>query len=294
MTLQEFLNKYLGKTKGYPDDSQYLGQCLSIVKLYIKECFGINPPPSGTNSAYGYWSNFPNPLGEVFDKVENTPDLIPQEGWIAIWKPWTSNIYGHIAIVASGSTTGTLKNYAQNWTSKVFQLESNRYTNVVGFLKPIKVLEEDMITDEQKRILDFIGDRSEGDVREAFGYLADKKKHDEQILGLTNRVRDLEMEIVEINKTVDSLRQHYMEKEKEAISYQKKLDSANTKVSELLLTNEELDRKAKDNWNLYDKKCKELNETKQQLEEALKTPVTDLNGWQLFTLLIKKIGGFNG
>ena len=28
------------------------------------------------------WSNFPNPLGEVFEKVLNTDDLIPQKGWI--------------------------------------------------------------------------------------------------------------------------------------------------------------------------------------------------------------------
>ena len=65
ISLQEFLTKYLGQSKGYPDGS-YVGECLSIVKLYIKECFGINPPPSGTNSAYGYWSNFPSPLDTVF------------------------------------------------------------------------------------------------------------------------------------------------------------------------------------------------------------------------------------
>jgi len=64
-TLEQFLSDYLGKSKGYPDDNSYKGECLSIYKIYIKECFGINPPPSGTNSAYGYWSNFPNPLGEV-------------------------------------------------------------------------------------------------------------------------------------------------------------------------------------------------------------------------------------
>lgn len=61
-TLEQFLSDYLGKSKGYPEGS-FVGECLSIVKIYIKECFGINPPPSGTNSAYGYWSNFPNPLG---------------------------------------------------------------------------------------------------------------------------------------------------------------------------------------------------------------------------------------
>ncbi len=165
-TLEQFLSDYLGKSKGYPDGS-FVGECLSICKIYIKECFGIEPPPSGTNSAYGYWSNFPNPLGEKFEKVLNTDDLIPQKGWIAIWKPWASNPYGHIAIVADGCTTGTLKNYAQNWSSKNFQEESQSYTNVIGFLKPILTPEVTFptITEDEQRalvILKQFKDRTEG------------------------------------------------------------------------------------------------------------------------------------
>ena len=104
MTTQEFKNKYAGQTLGYPEGN-YVGECLSLVKVYIKEMFGINPPPSGSNSAYGYWSNFPNPLSDVFEKVPNTPELIPQAGWIGIWKPTASNSYGHIDIVADDTAT---------------------------------------------------------------------------------------------------------------------------------------------------------------------------------------------
>ncbi len=174
-TLEKFISDYLGKSKGYPDDNQYFGECLSIVKLYIKECFGIDPPPSGTNSAYGYWTNFPSPLGTKFEKVVNTDTLVPEEGWIAIWQPWASNQYGHIAIVAKGSTTGTLKNYAQNWTSRTFQLESNRYTNVVGFLKPKQLPVEENMNEQEKLMLDFIrvNQITEGQLREGYGYVKD-------------------------------------------------------------------------------------------------------------------------
>lgn len=265
MTLQQFLAKYLGKIKGYPDDSQYLGQCLSIVKLYIKECFGINPPPSGTNSAYGYWSNFPNPLGTVFEKVEKTPDLIPQEGWIAIWKPWTSNIYGHIAIVASGSTTGTFKNYAQNWTSKVFQLESNRYTNVIGFLKP---KEDNMITDEQKRILDFIGDRSEGDVREAFGALADIQNLKEKVVALEKLSDDLKNRVGELEDKLS-------ENEVSIADYQKQVTSANKLIANQKEEIEVL--------------TKERADYKKWYETALNKAADKLTSWELLQLLIKKL-----
>jgi surface antigen len=240
MTLQDFLKKYLGKIKGYPDDNSYKGECLSIVKLYIKEVFNISPPASGSGSAYGYWSNFPNPLGEVFEKVENTPDLIPQEGWIAIWKPWSNNQYGHIAIVAKGSTTGTLKNYAQNWTSRTFQLESNRYTNVIGFLKPSGIIED--MTEGEKRMLEIIKQASldEGDIR----WLSDNIDiKDDDVVGgfkktISDLYTDLEKKSQEYNKLLEDyniLLPKYEESQKVIQDCQTSTSSANLSIRELLI-----------------------------------------------------------
>ena len=227
-TLEQFLSDYLGKSKGYPD-GKYVGECLSIVKIYIKECFGINPPASGTNSAYGYWSNFPNPLGEVFEKVLNTDDLIPQKGWIAIWQPWSSNPYGHISIVADGSTTGTLKNWAQNWTSRTFQLESNRYTNIIGFLKPKSIIND--MTDEQKRILDFLNGKSEGDVREAFGALNEKPNKDAQIATLSQKVLELDDITKKLQEQIDILTSEVKSNNEIILDWQSKFQTANEQVS---------------------------------------------------------------
>ena len=224
-----FVSKYLGQSKGYPDDSLYKGECLSICKLFIKEVFGISPPPSGTNSAYGYWSNFPNPLGEVFEKVLNTDDLIPQKGWIAIWQPWSSNPYGHISIVADGSTTGTLKNWAQNWTSRTFQLESNRYTNIIGFLKPKSIIND--MTDEQKRILDFLNGKSEGDVREAFGALNEKPNKDAQIATLSQKVLELDDITKKLQEQIDILTSEVKSNNEIILDWQSKFQTANEQVS---------------------------------------------------------------
>ena len=267
MTLLEFLNKYLGKTKGYPTDSFYLGQCLSIVKLYIKECFGIDPPPSGTNSAYGYWSNFPNPLGTKFQKILNYKDTIPESGWIAIWQPWDGNQYGHIAIVSEGCTTGTLKNYAQNWTSKVFQLESNRYTNVIGFLKPIINLEDNM-TPQEEAILKFVKETgaTEGDIRQGIAYVKEGtvSKLEKDVEDLKTSLDSLEEKVTEINLKLE-------DKEDLITASSKELKTANKTISKLL---EDLEvykpYKAR-----YESKC---------LETADK-----LNSWQLFKLLISKL-----
>ena len=283
ITLDEFLKKYLGQTKGYPDDNSFKGECLSIVKLYIKEVFGINPPPSGTNSAYGYWSNFPNPLGTKFEKVLNTDELIPEAGWIVIWKPWTSNIYGHIGIVAEGCTTGTLKNYAQNWTSKVFQLESNRYTNVVGFLRPIKSSNDDMtLTDEQKRILEFIADKTEGDVREAFGALADLKRLETKLKDLETSIEKLQDQNQKQDLQIKNLTSKLEGEIKNGQEWQSELKSANGKISRLEKQLETKDQEVIE--------AREVSNKYQRLyKEALSNSVAKLNSWELFKLLVQKL-----
>lgn len=145
MTLDTFISKYMGKTLGYPD-GQYVGECLSLAKVYIKECFGFDPPPSGSNSAYGYWSNFPNPLPKYFTKVSNTPDGVPKRGDLVIWNTNAGGGYGHIAIFLEG-TASSFKSLDQNWNGKETHVQGHYYTNVVGWLTPI--MQENTYTEEQ-------------------------------------------------------------------------------------------------------------------------------------------------
>lgn len=232
MTLQQFLDTFLGGSWGYPDVNHFKGECLSICKIYIKECFGIEPPASGSGSAYGYWSNFPNPLGEKFEKVLNTDDLIPEKGWIAIWKPWASNPYGHIAIVADGCTTGTLKNYAQNWTSRTFQLESNRYTNVIGFLKPKSIIND--MTEEQKRVLELLENykitAGHGNLEGAINTLIGNVT---ELRNATESIENFKKDIETLKANINSLNSKYSELEAKFITNQKELDKLENDKKEL-------------------------------------------------------------
>lgn len=272
-TLEQFLSDYLGKSKGYPD-GKFVGECLSIVKIYIKECFGIEPPPSGTNSAYGYWSNFPNPLGTVFEKVKNTDDLIPEKGWIGIMEPWDSNPCGHIFIVADGSTKSICKNWAQNWTSRTFQLESNRYTNVIGFLKPKSII-EDMISDEQNRILDFLKGKTEGDVREAFGALAEKPLREEQIRTLNEKISFYETKIKELEETIVTLQGRIEDNGKVIDDWQQDFRTANEQLTKTL---EDLG-----------KMTTEKADYRRRYEDALSKSVDKYSAIELITLGVKKL-----
>lgn len=237
-TLNQFIKDYEGKSVGYPD-GKYVGECLSIVKLYIKECFGIDPPPSGTNSAYGYWSNFPTPLGTVFEKIENTPDNFPSLGDIVIWKPWETNKYGHIDIcVDDKADVDGFAGMDQNWGMKTFERIGHDYKNVVGWLTPkVKpVSNSDNMTEEQKKILDFLSQPikdpktgelrkpTEGDVRTGIGYITDN---------VDKKLADMEKSAYDNGEKAKEMSDKYESERKVSLGWQSKYNTANDEIKSL-------------------------------------------------------------
>ena len=297
ISLDEFIKKYIGGSWGYPDNNSYRGECLSATKLYIKECFGINPPASGSGSAYSYWSNFPDPLGEVFEKVLNTDDLIPQKGWIAIWQPWSSNPHGHISIVSDGSTTGTLKNWSQNWTSRTFRLESNRYTNIIGFLKPKSIIND--MTDEQKKVLELLENYKitaghgnlEGAINTLIGNVTELRNATESIENFKKDIETLKANIDSLNSKYSELEAKFIENQKINEKQQKALVTANDKISELDKTIENITAD-KNSWQLrYNNKNDDFNNLSKLFEEYKKcNPQTEtkFNLIQFIISLFKK------
>ena len=280
MNFDGFIDKYKGQTKGYPTDEYYKGQCLSIIKIFIKECFGISPPPSGTNSAYGYWSNFPDPLGTVFTKVLNYKDTIPEKGWIVIWKPWTGNIYGHIALCDDGCTKSKLINWAQNWTSKAFQKETNNYDNVVGYLKPSGTISE------MDPILQFIKDNNitEGQLREGFAYVKDQT-----VPKLEKKVKELEEKQADLEKKIVELETKYTQKEELELSYQSSIKTANSKLAKSFQNLKDM-QDERDDWRKrYNDKNTEYNNLQETIKEKANNMVKKKTFWEILKLLFKKL-----
>jgi len=136
MTFDEFLTKYESKKWGYPNQANYLGQCLSLTKWHIKEVYGIEPPASGCNAARCYWSVFPNPLGTVLKKIIYTAGMVPKKGWIPVWNENAGAGYGHIASIISADASGFVS-LDQNWNGKYAHRVTHNYNNIYGFLVPI-------------------------------------------------------------------------------------------------------------------------------------------------------------
>ena len=134
--VDSFIERYRGKVKGFPTDASYKGECLSLVKIYIQEVFGISAPPSGTGTAFGYWKNFPGSLPRKFVQVDIRTRAVPQKGDILVWSESRDRKAGHIDIFIAGDDKSFV-GFDQNWGGKEAHLQKHRYDGVVGWLTPI-------------------------------------------------------------------------------------------------------------------------------------------------------------
>lgn len=136
MTVQESIDSLIGKTVGFPE-GRFVGECLSLVKVHMQNVYGFYSPASGCNGARCYWSKFPSPLPEYFDKVPNTKEFTPRLGDIMVWNENAGKGYGHIAI-CTGKNTGTqyFESLDQNWNGRQAHLVNHTYQNVYGVLRP--------------------------------------------------------------------------------------------------------------------------------------------------------------
>lgn len=146
------------------------------------------------------------------------------------------------------------------WTGT--EILTTKYSILKGFCIINKIPKSDIIsgemTEEQKRILDFIGNKTEGDVREAFGALADipiKEKQiqtlQENVLSLNNFVNDLESRLSTLEGELAKNLKLVEDWQTETMTANKALESIEEQLS--LTTNEKNNYKK---W--YEAKCDEI------------------------------------
>ena len=99
ITFSEFLEKYkVGNSYAY--NGTYKGECVSLVKCFIKEVLGVTPQSIG--NAKDYWSKRSSSyIKSMFTALPNTPSFVPQRGDVFVR---TSGTYGHIGIVLEATT----------------------------------------------------------------------------------------------------------------------------------------------------------------------------------------------
>ena len=132
MTLDKFISTYkVGESYDY-NNTGYKGECVSLIKLYIKNVLGKTPQSIG--NAKEYWNKRSlSYLRSIFTPYTNTASYVPQRGDVFVR---TSGTYGHVGIVLS-ATTSEFYAIEQNFngSKKVQKITHTSWTST-NFLRP--------------------------------------------------------------------------------------------------------------------------------------------------------------
>ena len=134
MTFQDFINKWNGK--GIDFDGYYGDQCMDLMHQYCVEVLGlVDGRILAAPSAKDVYLNFNNVLGhENFDKIDNTPTGVPQNGDIMFWGTGIGP-YGHVAVFVEGDSN-KFRSFDQNFpTDSKCHIQEHTYKGVLGWLR---------------------------------------------------------------------------------------------------------------------------------------------------------------
>ncbi len=206
LTIDQFISKYLGKQVEYHSyNPNALYQCTDLANVYIIEVLNLTPI-IGTNA-----KDFPSKIGDEFDFIKNTPDLIPKKGWIAIWNGRVGGGAGHIAVVRDDkATANSFNSIDQNWSKPLFvTLETHNYNSVSGFLVP--TIQNNMIEIEKKVFEELVNKSSKFDELAKLGYDSPEKIKEllENLEKERNNCANWKSEAVEKSSILDQVKKEF-------------------------------------------------------------------------------------
>jgi len=156
LSFPDFKDKYRGKKVDFHSySSGGKDQCVDIVNFYLTEVWGVSAI-IGTDAV-----NFPSKIKSPLEFVQETPDTIPEVGWVVVFKKYTG-LYGdpgHIGIVDEKTDINNLYVFEQNFpTGSVCMTNRHNYRGVVGYIRTVPSNQESM--SEDKQLQDCLADRS--------------------------------------------------------------------------------------------------------------------------------------
>ena len=134
MTFKEYISKTLGKSIEF--DGVFPYQCCDLVNDYMQKCFNVFTYYPYNFNAQQYFTRFKevSALVKNFTKISNTPDFVPMQGDICVFK--SADNIGHISIATGEGNTRYFYSYDQNYNGHNFVAkERHTYTNFLGVLR---------------------------------------------------------------------------------------------------------------------------------------------------------------
>jgi uncharacterized coiled-coil protein SlyX len=262
-TIEQFIKDNEGQPLEVAGSANAKNQCVDCVNGYIRDVLGF-PIIEWTNAID--FKNKANGNYEIIYNDLNNPNLVPEVGDIVVYE--SPDGIGHICFCIRKGTVLTFGAFEQNWPvgSPCKSTPNKKYVIgnyvVVYWMRPKGSIIEDM-TDEEKRILEFLNGKSEGDVREAFGALQDIPKLNKEINDLKSSQKDLEARIEQL--------------EADATANNKLIEDYQSTITTAKDTESNLKADIQTWKNRYEAKCKETIDKYSALE-LLKLGILKLLG----------------
>ena len=261
--MRDQLNQFVENVQGQfieVSSKSAIYQCMDLAYLWVF-CLGFPKSTIQHTYAYEVFTKPTETTKEYFDLISNTPDFVPQDGDIAVWKGGEA---GHIAICLSGSTKTKLLVFEQNNPlGSNARISERTYTNVLGFLRPkIKSANPDWLKQMYlERGIDL--NLSEGEIRYRIQEIFDSAKRTEelkkQVGQLSTRLEEAEGEvkrletasandikqIKQLNTDVEDLKRQVVNRDTQITSLQTQLNDLQSQISPdkvVVLTREEYAR----------------------------------------------------
>lgn len=137
--MKDKLNQFISNLNGQFVEVSYkeaIYQCMDLAYNWIFT-LGIPKATIQQGAAYQAWTNASDLTRQYFDLIENKLETIPQEGDLVVWNNKYGK-YGHIAIVVEATQTKMTVFEQNNPLGTNAHVQDRSYTNVSGFLRPIK------------------------------------------------------------------------------------------------------------------------------------------------------------
>lgn len=138
MTLQDFLNKYIGKHWDF--DGAYGPQCMDLYRFYVRDVWQLPQ----TKPVVGAHQVFAGLDQNVFIKVAANSGEKPRVGDVIIWnEDYVKN--GHIAIVTKVTASSFESLEQNNPTNSVARLVNHTYgKSIIGWFRPKSINNQNM------------------------------------------------------------------------------------------------------------------------------------------------------
>ena len=203
LNFDNFCRAYLGEAIDY--DGVAGKQCVDLIKLYLKHCFGILAGSWGNAHAYYDYYNIRPELKANFVRIKNSPKFVPMKGDICVWSK-NMNKFGHIAIATGEGDTKTFKSLDMNWGGENAKYICHDYDYFLGVLRPIhREGIDDATLFRVKKAVNVRDGAGTGCSRILFGMFTDYEK--EQVLANGGKASDNDFPkgmLVTVYKTVGS------------------------------------------------------------------------------------------